>query len=159
MDRQAIMEQVSASHCRALVTAGRAWEKVIVRGLSSPSWPSCSGTRLASHHPFFVAGEAPGLFLDAEARHEASLSKMFLAQDASRPPCLPLAACLRVPKVSMIPLFVGTLEDHRRLHDGGGAPGGLGALGRSSRPAGCANCSARHRAARGCILRRPVSSC
>ncbi|WP_342374782.1 phosphate ABC transporter permease subunit PstC [Myxococcus stipitatus] len=59
----------------------------------------------------FVAKEALGLFLDAEARHEASLSKMFLAQDvpAGRP-AFRWQPVSKVPKVSMIPLFVGTLK-------------------------------------------------
>jgi len=60
----------------------------------------------------FVAKEALDLFLDAHAREEASLSKMFLAQPTR--PGKPLAFLWQpvssVPKVSMIPLFIGTLK-------------------------------------------------
>ncbi|AKQ65189.1 Phosphate transport system permease protein PstC [Myxococcus hansupus] len=56
----------------------------------------------------FVAKEALALFTDAEARHEASLSKMFLAQEGRYPfRWQPVSG---TPKVSMIPLFVGTLK-------------------------------------------------
>jgi len=60
----------------------------------------------------FVAKEALALFLDAHAREEASLSKMFTAQPTR--PGKPLAHLWQpvsgVPKVSMIPLFIGTLK-------------------------------------------------
>jgi phosphate transport system permease protein len=60
----------------------------------------------------FVAKEALALFLEAEAREEASLSKMFLAQPtrAGRPPGFVWQPVSSVPKVSMIPLFIGTLK-------------------------------------------------
>ena len=60
----------------------------------------------------FVAKEALALFLDAEARHEASLSKMFLPQvaRAGRPATFVWQPVSSVPKVSMIPLFIGTLK-------------------------------------------------
>ncbi|ATB32471.1 Phosphate transport system permease protein PstC [Melittangium boletus DSM 14713] len=60
----------------------------------------------------FVAKEALGLFLDAEARHEASPSKMFLPQvvRAGKPPAFVWQPVSSVPKVSMIPLFIGTLK-------------------------------------------------
>ena len=60
----------------------------------------------------FVAKEALALFLDAEARHEASLSKMFLPQvtRAGRPATFMWQPVSSVPKVSMIPLFIGTLK-------------------------------------------------
>jgi phosphate transport system permease protein len=60
----------------------------------------------------FIAKEALGLFLDAHAREEASLSKMFLAQPtrAGRPPGFVWQPVSSVPKVSMIPLFIGTLK-------------------------------------------------
>ncbi|MCP3101470.1 phosphate ABC transporter permease subunit PstC [Myxococcus sp. K15C18031901] len=59
----------------------------------------------------FVAKEALALFTDPAARHEASLSKMFLAQDvpAGRP-AFRWQPVSKIPKVSMIPLFVGTLK-------------------------------------------------
>ncbi|MFP2956986.1 phosphate ABC transporter permease subunit PstC [Myxococcus sp. 1LA] len=56
----------------------------------------------------FVAKEALTLFTDAEARHEASLSKMFLAQEGRYP--FRWQPVSDTPKVSMIPLFVGTLK-------------------------------------------------
>ncbi|MFL5357593.1 phosphate ABC transporter permease subunit PstC [Archangium sp.] len=60
----------------------------------------------------FVAKEALQLFLDAQARQEASLSKMFLPQvvRANRPPAFVWQPVSSVPKVSMIPLFIGTLK-------------------------------------------------
>jgi phosphate transport system permease protein len=60
----------------------------------------------------FVAKEALALFLDAHAREEASLSKMFLPQVTrqGRPPGFVWQPVSSVPKVSMIPLFVGTLK-------------------------------------------------
>jgi phosphate transport system permease protein len=60
----------------------------------------------------FIAKEALGLFLDAHAREEASLSKMFLAQPtrAGRPPGFVWQPVSSIPKVSMIPLFIGTLK-------------------------------------------------
>lgn len=60
----------------------------------------------------FVAKEALGLFLDAQAREEASLNKMFLPQVVreGRPPAFVWQPVSSVPKVSMIPLFVGTLK-------------------------------------------------
>jgi phosphate transport system permease protein len=60
----------------------------------------------------FIAKEALALFLDAQAREEASLSKMFLAQPTrpGRPPGFVWQPVSSVPKVSMIPLFIGTLK-------------------------------------------------
>lgn len=60
----------------------------------------------------FIAKEALGLFLDAQAREEASLSKMFLPQPTrpGRPPAFLWQPVSSVPKVSMIPLFIGTLK-------------------------------------------------
>ncbi len=60
----------------------------------------------------FVAREALTLFLDAEARHEASPSKMFLPQvvRAGKPAAFVWQPVSSVPKVSMIPLFIGTLK-------------------------------------------------
>ncbi|WP_239576714.1 phosphate ABC transporter permease subunit PstC [Archangium primigenium] len=60
----------------------------------------------------FVAREALTLFLDAEARHEASPSKMFLPQvvRAGKPTAFVWQPVSSVPKVSMIPLFIGTLK-------------------------------------------------
>lgn len=60
----------------------------------------------------FVAKEALALFLDSHAREEASLAKMFLAQPTrpGRPPAFLWQPVSSVPKVSMIPLFIGTLK-------------------------------------------------
>ena len=60
----------------------------------------------------FVAREALGLLLDTEARQEASFSKMFLPQvvRANRPPAFVWQPVSGIPKVSMIPLFIGTLK-------------------------------------------------
>jgi phosphate transport system permease protein len=60
----------------------------------------------------FIAKEALGLFLDAHAREEASLAKMFTPQvtRVGRPPGFVWQPVSSVPKVSMIPLFIGTLK-------------------------------------------------
>lgn len=60
----------------------------------------------------FVAREALTLFLDAEARHEASPAKMFLPQvvRSGKPAAFVWQPVSSVPKVSMIPLFIGTLK-------------------------------------------------
>jgi phosphate transport system permease protein len=60
----------------------------------------------------FIAKEALDLFLDAHARKEASLSKMFLPQITrpGRPAAFLWQPVSSVPKVSMIPLFIGTLK-------------------------------------------------
>ncbi|HYO51342.1 phosphate ABC transporter permease subunit PstC [Archangium sp.] len=60
----------------------------------------------------FIAKEALALFLDAHAREEASLDKMFLPQVVrkGRPPAFVWQPVSGVPKVSMIPLFIGTLK-------------------------------------------------
>ena len=60
----------------------------------------------------FVAKEALSLFLDAHARDEASLGKMFLPQVVrkGRPATFVWQPVSSIPKVSMIPLVVGTLK-------------------------------------------------
>jgi phosphate transport system permease protein len=60
----------------------------------------------------FIGKEALPLFLDEEARSEASLSKMFLPQvlRVGKPATFMWQPVGDVPKVSMIPLFVGTLK-------------------------------------------------
>ncbi len=60
----------------------------------------------------FIAKEALDLFLDAQARDEASLAKMFLPQPTrpGRPAAFLWQPVSSVPKVSMIPLFIGTLK-------------------------------------------------
>ncbi|HYG68663.1 MAG TPA: phosphate ABC transporter permease subunit PstC, partial [Anaeromyxobacteraceae bacterium] len=60
----------------------------------------------------FVAREALPIFLDPETREEASFAKMFLPQviREGRPATFMWQPVSSVPKVSMIPLFVGTLK-------------------------------------------------
>ncbi|HSM94024.1 MAG TPA: phosphate ABC transporter permease subunit PstC [Anaeromyxobacteraceae bacterium] len=60
----------------------------------------------------FVAREALPILFDPQIRGEASLSKMFLPQvlRQGRPPGFMWQPVSSVPKVSMIPLFVGTLK-------------------------------------------------
>jgi phosphate transport system permease protein len=60
----------------------------------------------------FVAKEALPIFLDAGLRGEASLSKMFLPQvlRQGRPPGFMWQPVSAIPKISMIPLFLGTLK-------------------------------------------------
>jgi phosphate transport system permease protein len=60
----------------------------------------------------FVAKEALPIFTDAAVRGEASLSKMFLPQllRQGKPPGFMWQPVSTIPKVSMIPLFVGTLK-------------------------------------------------
>jgi phosphate transport system permease protein len=60
----------------------------------------------------FVAREALPILTDPHVREEASLSKMFLPQAlrAGRPPGFMWQPVSAVPKVSMIPLFIGTLK-------------------------------------------------
>jgi phosphate transport system permease protein len=60
----------------------------------------------------FVGKEALPLFTDAAARAEAGLGKMFLPQvvRAGRPPAFVWQPVSGVPKVSMIPLLLGTLK-------------------------------------------------
>jgi phosphate transport system permease protein len=60
----------------------------------------------------FVGKEALPLFTEPEARQEASLSKMFLPQvlREGKPATFMWQPVSETPKVSMIPLFVGTLK-------------------------------------------------
>lgn len=60
----------------------------------------------------FVTKEAVPLFTQAEHRHEASLSKMFTPQlvREGKPPAFVWQPVSKVPKVSMVPLFIGTLK-------------------------------------------------
>lgn len=60
----------------------------------------------------FITKEALPLFFDAEAQHEASISKMFLPQVVreGRPATFMWQPVSGVPKVSMIPLLIGTLK-------------------------------------------------
>jgi phosphate transport system permease protein len=60
----------------------------------------------------FVAREALPIFFDAETRGEASFGKMFLPQvlREGRPATFMWQPVSNIPKVSMIPLFIGTLK-------------------------------------------------
>ncbi len=60
----------------------------------------------------FVAKEALPLFLDTEAMKEVSLSKLFLPQVVreGRPPAFVWQPVSEVPKVSLVPLLLGTLK-------------------------------------------------
>jgi phosphate transport system permease protein len=60
----------------------------------------------------FVAKEALPILFDAETRAEASFGKMFLPQilREGRPASFMWQPVSRIPKVSMIPLFIGTLK-------------------------------------------------
>ncbi len=60
----------------------------------------------------FIGREALPLFFDPEQAKEASLAKMFLPQlvKAGKPLAFVWQPVSNVPKVSMIPLFVGTLK-------------------------------------------------
>jgi phosphate transport system permease protein len=60
----------------------------------------------------FIAKEALPLLLDEEARHEVSFAKMFLPQvvRAGKPATFMWQPVSSVPKVNMIPLFLGTLK-------------------------------------------------
>lgn len=60
----------------------------------------------------FVLREALPIFFDAETRSDASFGKMFLPQvlREGRPATFMWQPVSRVPKISMIPLFVGTLK-------------------------------------------------
>lgn len=113
MDRQAIMEQGLTQPLVAPLLSPAARrrqlrEKVIAGFITLMAFTGIAALILII---IFVAKEALALFTEAEARHEASLSKMFLAQDvAPGRPAFRWQPVSKVPKVSMIPLFVGTLK-------------------------------------------------
>ena len=71
----------------------------------------------------FVAREALPLFTSPEARAETDLARMFLPQAwrEGRPAFFSWQPVSDVPKYSMVPLFVGTLEGDRRRDARGGA--------------------------------------
>ncbi len=110
MDRQATMEQgltqaVAAPRLSAAARRRQLREKAVAGFITLMAFTGIAALILII---VFVAKEALALFTDAEARHEASLSKMFLAQEGRYPfRWQPVSG---TPKVSMIPLFVGTLK-------------------------------------------------
>ncbi|WP_373691719.1 phosphate ABC transporter permease subunit PstC [Hyalangium versicolor] len=114
MDREATMQQSLAEPMVAprISPAARRRqirEKVIAGIITAMAFTGIAALVLII---IFIAKEALSLFLDAQAREEASLAKMFLAQPTR--PGKPLAYLWQpvssVPKVSMIPLFIGTLK-------------------------------------------------
>jgi phosphate transport system permease protein len=114
MDRQTVMQQSLAQSMAApgISPAARRRqirEKVIAGFITAVAFTGIAALVLII---VFVAKEALELFLDAHARQEASLAKMFLAQPtrAGRPPAFLWQPVSSVPKVSMIPLFIGTLK-------------------------------------------------
>ncbi|MBZ4420062.1 phosphate ABC transporter permease subunit PstC [Myxococcus sp. RHSTA-1-4] len=114
MDRQAVMQQGLAETIpvpRLSPEARRRQlrEKAIAGFITLMAFTGIAALVLIL---VFVAKEALALFTEAEARHEASLSKMFLPQVVrqGRPPAFVWQPVSNVPKVSMIPLFIGTLK-------------------------------------------------
>ncbi|WP_407660110.1 phosphate ABC transporter permease subunit PstC [Hyalangium gracile] len=114
MDREAPMQQSLAEPIVAPRSSPEARrrqlrEKVIAGIVTAMAFTGIAALVLII---VFVAKEALDLFLDAEARHEASLAKMFTAQPTrpGRPPAYLWQPVSSVPKVSMIPLFIGTLK-------------------------------------------------
>jgi phosphate transport system permease protein len=108
--QQALAESI-ASAPRLSPTARRRQvrEKVIAGFISLMAFTGVAALVLII---VFVAKEALALFLDAHAREEASLSKMFLPQVTrpGKPAAYLWQPVSGVPKVSMIPLFIGTLK-------------------------------------------------
>ena len=84
-------------------------EKVIAGFITAMAFTGIAALALII---IFVAKEALSIFLDAHAREEASLGKMFLPQVVreGRPAAFVWQPVSNVPKVSMIPLFIGTLK-------------------------------------------------
>ncbi len=114
MDREAVMQQglaetTAAPRMSPAARRRQLREKVIAGLITAMAFTGIAALVLII---VFIAKEALGLFLDAHAREEASLSKMFLAQPtrAGRPPGFVWQPVSSVPKVSMIPLFIGTLK-------------------------------------------------
>ncbi|ATB49048.1 phosphate ABC transporter permease [Corallococcus macrosporus DSM 14697] len=110
MDRQATMEQgltraVAAPRLSAAARRRQLREKAVAGFITLMAFTGIAALVLII---VFVAKEALTLFTDADARHEASLSKMFLAQEGRYP--FRWQPVSDTPKVSMIPLFVGTLK-------------------------------------------------
>lgn len=116
MDRQALMQGQGVAEGVTVApkltsTARRRQlrEKVIAGLITATAFLGIAALGLIL---IFVAKEALALLLTPEARQEASLSKMFLPQvvRAGRPAAFVWQPVSGVPKVSMIPLFIGTLK-------------------------------------------------
>jgi phosphate transport system permease protein len=113
MDRQAVMQVPAELLARPQPSAAarrrQLKEKVVAGVVTLTAFTGIAALVLIL---FFVAKEALDLFLEAEGRHEAGLDKMFLPQvaRAGRPATFTWQPVSGVPKVSMIPLFIGTLK-------------------------------------------------
>ncbi|MBJ6765086.1 phosphate ABC transporter permease subunit PstC [Myxococcaceae bacterium JPH2] len=115
MDRQALMQEQSLASPVPVPTLSAAArrrqlkEKLIAGLVTAVAFTGIAALVLIL---IFVAKEAMGLFTDPHARQEASLSKMFLPQVTrpGRPATFVWQPVSSVPKVSMIPLFIGTLK-------------------------------------------------
>ena len=114
MDRQALMQQglVETTPVPRLSPEARRRqlrEKAIAGFITLMAFTGIAALVLIL---VFVAKEALALFTEPEARHEASLSKMFLPQVVrqGRPPAFVWQPVSNIPKVSMVPLFIGTLK-------------------------------------------------
>ncbi|RKH40036.1 phosphate ABC transporter permease subunit PstC [Corallococcus sp. AB049A] len=115
MDRQAVMQEQDLAPPVALPTLSPAArrrqlkEKAIAALITAVAFTGIAALVLIL---VFVAKEALTLVTDAAAREEASFSKMFLPQlvRKGKPLAYVWQPVSGVPKVSMIPLFVGTLK-------------------------------------------------
>ncbi|HEX8700761.1 MAG TPA: phosphate ABC transporter permease subunit PstC [Myxococcaceae bacterium] len=110
MQQQGLVETVTAAPRLSSAARRRQLrEKVIAGVITAAAFTGIAALVLIL---VFVAKEALALFTEAEARHEASLSKMFLPQVArqGRPATFTWQPVSNIPKVSMIPLFIGTLK-------------------------------------------------
>lgn len=93
-------------------TSKRRWqlrEKLIEGGITAVAFTGVLAIGLIL---VFVAKEALPLFFDVEALKEVSLSKLFLPQvlKPGKPATFVWQPVSDIPKVSMIPLFIGTLK-------------------------------------------------
>src|SRR5690349_2211964 len=89
----------------------RSWqlrEKLIEAAITAVAF---SGVLAIALILVFVAKEALPLFFDPQALKEVSLSKMFLPQvlKPGKPASFIWQPVSNIPKVSLIPLFIGTL--------------------------------------------------
>jgi phosphate transport system permease protein len=115
MDRQAVMQvpaevtAVARPQPSAAARRRQLREKLVAAVVTLAAFTGIAALVLIL---FFVAKEALDLFLQPEARAEAGLGKMFLPQvaRAGRPATFTWQPVSSIPKVSMIPLFVGTLK-------------------------------------------------
>jgi len=106
---QGLLEAVPAPRLSSQARRRQIREKVIGGVITAMAFTGIAALVLIL---VFVAKEALALFLEEEARKEASLAKMFLPQVVrqGRPATFMWQPVSSVPKVSMIPLFIGTLK-------------------------------------------------